>query len=376
MNNSDKRRPAPPVRKMAADPRIIEVLQPWIFSELPNAGNWVGKTEDQWIAHTQGIKGRIIERLSGKTGDNFDRSSNRLVQELIEDEQYSKEGAEDAIKSILPGKRKDKQLPINQRVISEIDISTPSVNADEQISRLALELSGFDGVDFNNNSSIHNTDFTLPIGKNQAMGIDAQQFFNTRGDLRMGVVQHIQGGRAAFEGNADTPFGKIVNELRERAKESGDRWGGQEDKLLQTPDSSINPIHLASKEFKQLDADIQKQKDYLIVSNRGNQRNNKLTNLTKSIQYPKGKIKGPYNPTKPEGLDLVSLIGLRDKLMEMTPNQMIREGIDLPDRMDSKSLALTIPRKVYKDIVDPGGRELNPDVVRQITNQVIRRGRR
>lgn len=376
MNNSERRRPAPPVRRMAADPRIIEVLKPWVFSELPNAGNWVGRTEDEWIKHTQGIKERIIERLSGKTGNSFEKSSKRLIQELVEDEQYSLEGAQDAINSIIPGKRKDKQLPINARVISEIDISTPSVNADEQISRLALELSGFDGVDFNNNSGIHNTDFRLPIGNNTAMGIDAQQSFNPRGDLRMGVVQNIQNGRAAFEKQADTPFHKIVNELRERAQESGDRWGGQEDKLLQTPDSSINPTYLASKEFKVLDADIEKQKDYLIVSNRGSQRNDKLTNLTKSLQYPRGKVKGPYNPTKPEGLDLVSLIGLRDKLMEMTPNQMVREGIDLPVRMDSRTLALTIPRKVYSEIIDPGGRELNPDVVRQITNQVVRRRRR
>ena len=348
--------------------RLVEVMAPWKLSSLENAGNWVGKTEDEWLQHTQAIKKDIINRMSGRSGKSYDRELQYIIEDLMEQEQYSREGAADAVRSLMRGSYKSQQAgqsPI-QRVISEIDIGTPHTNADEQIALAVLNESGIP-AQFNNRAGIHNTDFILPV-QGGSLGIDAQQTFARNGNLSLGVSQKLTGIRDAWQTQGSRKLQSIINELRKKAQDNprGGRFDGSEMKLLETADPRFNPASLATGEFKEIGEEgVGKQKDYLIIANRAGQANARMKELTKSLDRPSGKTKGPYDPTAPKDIDLVSLGNLRQALLDMTPEQLEAKGITLPRYTSNakSNMTINVPASVYKDITDTSARSLNPDVV-------------
>ena len=286
----------------------------------------------------------------------------------MEQEQYSKEGAADAVRSLMKGSYKSRQAGESpgQRVISEIDIGTPHTNADEQIALAVLNESGIP-AQFNNRAGIHNTDFVLPV-KGGALGIDAQQVFARNGSINLGISQGLTGIKDAWNTQGGRKLQSIINELRDKAQNNprGSQFDGSEMKLLETADPRFNPPSLATGEFKEIGGEgVGKQKDYLIVSNRYGQMNEEMKRLTRSVDRPGGKVKGPYNPTAPEDIDLISLSNLRQALLELTPEQLEARGVTLPRyaKNTKSNMTITVPPSVYKDITDTSARSLNPDVV-------------
>ncbi len=351
------------MRNRKAGEKLKEVLTPWLYSDLPDAGNWKNNTEAEWISHTNKMRDAIAYKLGNyrnMTDSQIQNNFDNIAGYLIEKEGFTTKGAEEAINKLMK-KRNPKT-----GLLTELDYGTAHTNADEQLARLTLELNGFANPRFNNKDNVFATDFTAET-TNGLIGIDAQSTFRRNKALSMPVATNLVDAGAAWNNNPDRPFIDIMNEAREIARSKGIQSAGSEMKLLETSNPDYNPIDLASEEFKTSNPDsIDKLKDYLMINHRSGQ----VSPLMEQVQRDHGrkhpKPKGPYDPTLPNDMDLVPMEALRAKLFEMTPRQMEKSGIRLDEgrmsRARNRELDLVLPQRVIKGLKDPMGRDLSSDM--------------
>lgn len=359
-----------------AGQRIQELFTPWSDSNLPDAGNWVGRSEQEWIDHTNALRNTIASQLGGfrqASDAQIQSKFDNLVRFLVDEEKYSISGAEEAINKLM--RRRDPQTGF----LTELDYATAHTNADEQVARLALELSGFENPRFNNKNNVYSTDFVANLGNDHVIGIDAQSTFSPSRSLTLGVVDNVADPLRHWEDNSNVQLGELLKGLRGNAQGLGLKNAGSENKLLQTSDPDVNPLKFASDEFKEIDNnDINKRKDYLIVPHRAGQRSSLMDEVQRQ-QNPnrRPKARGLYDPTMPNDMSLVSLAGLRDQLINMTPMEMLRKGIDINvPRARARtapgygnSLVLNVPYEFYSQAKDPNSMELAKEVLERMTTR-------
>lgn len=335
---------------------IANLLAPWESYERDSIRpNYEGRDEAQWIDDNKRIKDQLEKYTTrnelGEYGDAVliangftNTGERRKILEDIENEFESRQ------KSRRQGKDPGPKMALrNQR------FSVPNAKADENLSMAVLGYSGYEPVRELNSGNVQNTDIIMTLPNGVPVKVDAQM--RTRGALELGVAQQGRYGfRNALINDPDTP----LRDFLRKQLEIGNIF--TEDKLLQTNEPGINMVkEYMGDRFMQGGGSV---KDYIITSNR-----------------PTGDpslFKGPYNPVKPAGWDLINLDVVRDIILPKSLNE-IREftGTNEPfkfynDKGNNK-MKLMLKNKLIKDKLTRDIDKLDPDIVRLLSQPPIKR---
>lgn len=300
---------------------VAKLVKPWVDTKpsdvphLPSSTMYLGKSESEYLDDAHQLKLDIIRR---SRGSNDDRKE--LLDDLV---QYHGLTKNEALKTM-------QDVNDNPRAsLRQVTYGVPAAQADEQVSRTALLLDGWDKVDFGNGDPVEGTDL-IGYANGDRLNIDAQSRYTYDGSLNVPLIRGVRNIDEAMNllygaRNIGTGYNKIMRNL-----------GGYEGKLTQTLDYE-NLRH--TPHFVENRHDF--NKDLLISPNR-----RKQGNRPEPVAGPDGHIRdfqafhGSYDRTLPSYIDTVDLMPLRNDVFGSQADSL--PGGMILDRRGN-SIVLNVP---------------------------------
>ena len=303
---------------------VSKLVKPWVdvkpqeVPHLPASTMYLGKSEADYLDAAHELKLKIIKDApNGGVPD--------LLNSLVSDYGYDRA---EALKTI------NKTLNNKTGQLHQVAVGVPNAQADEQVSQAALLFDGWDNVRFGNGDPVEGTDLIGKLNGNE-FNIDAQSRYTYNGNLRIGLLQNVNGLNKALDDlynsrNVGEGFNKVMN-------------GGYkafEDKLGQTIDYEMRHSN------KFVDNRHEFNKDLLISPNRRMQGRRPTP-----VAGPDGHIRdfrehhGTYDRSLPSYFDLLDLNAIRNDVFnnraDNLPNGM---SIEDPYRgQTSGKVVLNVP---------------------------------
>lgn len=325
--------------------RLGEALRPWSSYERKDYDPaYYGVNEAQYVA-----KGKDHRRqIDAAKSDGVSRKHimNELQRQLGIDYREAKQTLED----IDRGRYRGTLRPFTKGV--------PHAAADEQLSRFILQESGFDNARLMNEGNYFATDLVADY-EGTPLKIDAQQRMGRHGGLNLGILNSIpQGGeRILNEAPGSTKLIDLIRNLRDYGAKRDNYLYSREDKLLQHDNvlGKLNPSSWVDKMYGDVEKDA-------IISN--------LRGKHQAPNSPFGRNVGPYNPTVPEGVGYIDLHNLRDRVLDLSLDQLQSEAGMKANYYpgDKGKLSLQIPKRVV-DMLTVESKKVDPTIIQQMSQQ-------
>ena len=323
---------------------VKKLIQPWKDTEaqdvphLSPSAMQLGKSESEYLEDAHQLKLDIQRRSRGSNDDR---------KELIEDLQnYHGFSAQEATKTMTDVMNN----PYGE--LRQVRYGVPNAQSDEEISRVALLMDGWDNVEFNNNGQVESTDLRGTINGFD-YDIDAQARMTNDGSLNLSMLDHVSPDQAQSVMN-EIYNARNVYEGVNRVIGNG-RHGVSEGKLLDTIDYN----NLRHTDFFDRNRH-ERNKDLLVTTNRRNQRN-------RSRQFERdGHLIGfpqrhsPYERTLPSYIDTIDLNALRDDVFSRKGDSQLGNMSITPI---GNSIKLQIPTEDLNRY-QFGGHDMSDDVFR------------
>ena len=321
---------------------VKKLIQPWKDTEasdvphLSPSAMQLGKSESEYLEDAHQLKLDIQRRSRGDKEDRID-----LIKDL---QKYHGFTATEATKTM----QDIQENPY--RELRQVRYGVPNAQADEQVSRVALLMDGWDNVEFNNNGQVESTDLRGTINGFD-YDIDAQARMTRDGRLNLSMLDHVSPDQAQRVMN-EIFDARNVYEGINRVIGNG-RYGVSEGKLLDTIDYN----NLRHTDFFDRNRN-ERNKDLLVTTNRRNQFN-------RSSQYERdGHLIGfparhsPYERTLPSYIDTIDLNALRDDVFSRKGDAQLGNMIIKPQ---GNSIKLEIPTEDLNRY-QFGGHDMSDDV--------------
>ena len=291
-------------------------LKPWEDYERSGTDpSFYNRNQQEWVDH----QNRIMEvARQGIIDGNIDRIDSRdpdvryLMDQIGDlspdlDDNRVRANLNRALAGLNQGR---------DAITKELAYNEAGAAADEKLGLGALALSGFDDLGTLNSLNSFATDLQGRFAGERLL-IDSQKM-RGQNNISIGALMNVE-NEADLDAFLRSDPGRSVLESLQQLMQ-GTRQGNlligvaDENKLMQTLDPRFNPN--PSTGFVR-DADL-KGKDALLLSERGG-------------YVPNDPLfqDGPYNATQAEGLYLMDLNALREKLGNMSYEDLLREGADL-----------------------------------------------
>lgn len=313
----------------ARNKRIAERgLKPWAeYERGPNDPDFYSESASSWLDNQAQMMTDIDRRLR-----DFDHvNPNSPVMQRMAGDISSDFGIEfdEAIRNMI---RTAKQRGDSPVLSNAVTYGVPAAAADEKMGIAALNLSGFDDPRLLNRESVHATDLQADLN-GRTVNVDSQKLVNSLDNFSIGALQNVEMNgplyRMLSESNAKSVLEALQNlqaasrsQSNGRLRSRGMDVSGAENKLFQSSSSEFNPN---PSEFYQQNEGLMR-KDGLLVSDHSD------------YSAPVRELSaGPFDPRRPQSMNLVDMEALRGMLGQMSLQDLERAGGSIGSHRVSQS---------------------------------------